>query len=201
MIRIGSKLVYNTLPEIVNPAHTALIVWDVQTILVQSIFNREEFMKSIYNVLNSARRARVRIFFTRIEPLPIDFESPAKLYLYSKWKINRLDSRGLTLALRPLPNERVISKHSASIFFGTDFENMAKNAGIQTIVITGIATELGVESTVRDAYNRGFYSVVVKDAVSSSDKEAHERSLENMKKFADIVTSSDLARIWSTRSR
>lgn len=201
MIRIGSKLVYNTLPEIVNPGHTALIVWDVHTKLVQSIFNKEEFMKSIYNVLNSARRARIKIFFTRIEPLPIEFESPARLYVYSKWKINKLDSRGLTLALRPLPGERIISKHSASIFFGTDFENMAKNAGIQTIVITGIATELGIESTVRDAYNRGFYTVVVKDAVSSSDKEAHDRSLENMRKFADIVTSSDLAKIWSIRSR
>jgi nicotinamidase-related amidase len=201
MIRIGSKLIYNTLPEIVNPAHTALIVWDVQNALVQGIFNREEFMKSIYNVLTSARRARVKTFFTRIEPLPIDFESPAKLYVYSKWKFNRLDPRGLTLALRPLPSERIISKHSASIFIGTDFENIAKNAGIQTIVITGIATELGVESTVRDAYNRGFYTVVVKDAVSSSDREAHERSLENMKKFADIVTSADLIKIWSTRSR
>ena len=58
----------------------------------------------------------------------------------------------------------MITKHTASIFIGTDFERMVRNAGITTIVFTGIATELGVESSARDALNRDFYSVVVSDA-------------------------------------
>ena len=50
--------------------------------------------------------------------------------------------------------EMVITKHTASIFIGTDFERMIRNAGITTIIFSGIATELGVESDARDALNR-----------------------------------------------
>jgi nicotinamidase-related amidase len=46
--------------------------------------------------------------------------------------------------------EMVITKHTASISIGTDFERMIRNAGITTIIFSGIATELGVESTTRD---------------------------------------------------
>ena len=53
---------------------------------------------------------------------------------------------------------------------------MARNAGIITIVFTGIATELGVTSSAMDALNRDFYTIVVSDAVSSSDKDAHTHS-------------------------
>jgi nicotinamidase-related amidase len=50
-------------------------------------------------------------------------------------------------------------------------------------VLTGIATEFGVESSARYAFNRGFYSVVVSDCVSSPYKDGHERSLEKHEGF------------------
>ena len=70
------------------------------------------------------------------------------------------------------------------------------NSGKTTIIITGIATEYGVESTARDALNRGFFPVIISDAVSSSNKEGHFRSLENMKNLTIILTSKELAAIW-----
>ena len=69
---------------------------------------------------------------------------------------------------------------------------MARNAGIETLIIAGIATEVGVESTARDSSNRGFYTVVASDASSSSDKEAHERSTANMKKLFDVLTTDEI---------
>lgn len=72
-----------------------------------------------------------------------------------------------------------------------------KNAGINTLIFTGIATELGIESNVRESLNRDFYTVVVSDAVSSFDRESHRRSLENMKKLITIVSSKELVDIWS----
>ena len=47
--------------------------------------------------------------------------------------------------------------------------------GIISVVFTGIATEYGIESSARDAFNRGLYSVVVSDCVSSNDKDGHNR--------------------------
>jgi nicotinamidase-related amidase len=60
---------------------------------------------------------------------------------------------------------------------------MTKDRNITTLIFTGIATEIGVESSARDAANRGFYPVIAEDCVSSADKDAHNRSLENMKKM------------------
>jgi len=61
----------------------------------------------------------------------------------------------LSLAInRKKEEEMAITKHAVSIFIGTDFERMIRNAGITTIIFSGIATELGVESDARDALNR-----------------------------------------------
>jgi nicotinamidase-related amidase len=78
----------------------------------------------------------------------------------------------------------------------TGFERMLRNAGIITIVFTGIATEFGIESSARDAFNRGFYSVVVSDCVSSPDKDGHNRSLENMKNLITIINSKEIENVW-----
>ena len=74
---------------------------------------------------------------------------------------------------------------------------MFRNAGIITVVFTGIATEFGVESSARDAFNRGFYLLVVSDCVSSPDKNGHNESLENMKNLITIINSKELENIWS----
>ena len=73
---------------------------------------------------------------------------------------------------------------------------MIRNAGIESIVFTGISTEVGIESSARDSSNRGFYTVVVEDAVSSPDKEAHERSLLNMARLVNVRKSSEILEAW-----
>lgn len=90
----------------------------------------------------------------------------------------------------------MITKHTASIFIGTDFERTIRNAGITTIIFSGISTELGIESSARDALNRDFYPVI-SDAVSSSNKDAHTRSIQNMEKFLTVISINELANIWS----
>ena len=67
------------------------------------------------------------------------------------------------------------------------------------MVIAGISTEYGVESSARDSVNRGFYTVVVSDSSSSSDKAAHERSLENMKRLGLIneATTKEIISAWA----
>ena len=211
MLKIeGYSKIYDTIEDIIDPSHTALVVWDVQNMLVSRIFNREEFTGNISSVIELARRANVPIFFTRIQMLPIRFESPARLYSLRRLGFDRvsqtLTKEDLDFAIKPKQlhqqekeeqqSEIVIDKHTASIFIDTGFEHMLQNAGIVTVVLTGIATEFGIESSARDASNRGFYSVVVSDCVSSPDKEAHNRSLENMKKLITIISSKEIENIW-----
>ncbi len=77
---------------------------------------------------------------------------------------------------------------------------MLRNAGIVSVVFTGIATEFGIESSARDAFNRGLYSIVISDCVSSHDKVGHDRSLENMKNLTTIIDSKGVGDIWSKLS-
>jgi nicotinamidase-related amidase len=155
---INGKTIYSEVNEIVDPSHTALVVWDVQNLLVDSIFNKEEFTRNIYFLIESARKSKISIFYTAIEMLPLKYESSSRLYTYNKLmaKMQRSmpEKRDLSLAINTKEEEEmVITKHTASIFIGTDFERMIRNAGVTTVVFTGIATEMGVESSVRDALN------------------------------------------------
>ena len=211
MQKIGDKkIIYNTIEEIIDPSHTALVVWDVINIFVNLIFNRQEFTRNLGSVIELARRANVPIFFTRHQLLPTRFESSARLDMISRLGLDRISQTAtkedLDFVIKPKQlyhqqqeqqSEIVIDKHTASIFIDTRFEHMLQSAGIITVVFTGIATEYGIESSARDASSRGFYSVVVSDCVSSPDKEGHNRSLENMKKVITIISSNEIENIWS----
>ena len=213
MRKIEDKIVYDTIEEIIDPSGTALVVWDVQNMLVKRIFNRDEFTNNLNFVINLARRTNVPIFFTRIQILPKRFESPARLYTLSKLGFDctsqTVTKEDFDFAVKPIQlrqqqqqqqqqqEEIVIDKHTASVFVDTAFERMLRNAGIITVVFAGIATEFGIESSARDASNRGFYSVVISDCVSSPDRNAHERSIENMSKLITIMTSKDVENSWS----
>lgn len=188
------KSFYSDIKDIIKPDHTALIIWDVQKMLVDNVYNKEELLSKVSELLAAARSKKMPVFFTRITPLPQKFESPARKYSSSKMKFNmsQLPKEAFDLALKPEEGEIVINKNTASIFVGTNFELMTRNAGIESIIIAGIATEIGVESTARDAANRGFYVVVDSDASSSADKEAHERSLTNMRKLFDVLKTDEI---------
>jgi nicotinamidase-related amidase len=135
--------------------------------------------------------------------LPIRFESPAKIYFWRKLGFDRMKQpteEDVSLAIKSSQSEIVIDKHTASIFMDTSFEYMLRNSGTITVVFTGIATEFGIESSARDAFNRGLYSVVVSNSVSSVDEDGHNRSLENMKNLITIISSKELENLWSKRS-
>jgi len=82
------------------------------------------------------------------------------------------------------------------IFIGKDVERLVRNAGINTLIFTGIATDLAIESNARESL-RDFYTVIASDAVSSFDREWHMRSLENLRKIINVISSKDLINIWS----
>ena len=71
------------------------------------------------------------------------------------------------------PNDIVIMKRQWGAFYGTDLDLQLRRRGIRTLVMVGIATHVGVESTARDAFERGYDQVFVSDAIASPSAEAH----------------------------
>jgi nicotinamidase-related amidase len=78
------------------------------------------------------------------------------------------------------PTDIVILKRQWGAFYGTDLELQLRRRGLETIVICGIATELGVESTARDAYERGFGLVFASDAMTGIHAESHADAIERI---------------------
>ncbi len=70
-----------------------------------------------------------------------------------------------------------VFKRNWGAFYGTDLDLQLRRRGIRTIVLTGIATNLGVESTARDAYERGYNQIFVEDAMSGLGENAHASAI------------------------
>lgn len=80
--------------------------------------------------------------------------------------------------LKQQPGDVIVFKRQWGAFYGTDLDLQLRRRGIKTIVLCGIATEIGVESTARDAYERGYALVFAEDAMTG--RAAHENSVRHI---------------------
>jgi nicotinamidase-related amidase len=74
----------------------------------------------------------------------------------------------------------VIFKRQWGAFYGTDLDLQLRRRRLTTIILCGIATEIGVESTARDAHERGHELVFAADAMTGTSAEGHANSLERI---------------------
>jgi nicotinamidase-related amidase len=72
------------------------------------------------------------------------------------------------------PQDLLITKRQWGAFYGTELDLQLRRRGIDTIILCGITTNIGVESTARDAYERGYRQVFVEDATSARSAEEHD---------------------------
>jgi nicotinamidase-related amidase len=86
-----------------------------------------------------------------------------------------------------------ITKRQWGAFYGTELDLQLRRRGIRTIVLGGVATHIGVESTARQAYEHGYELLIVTDVTTSSDAEGHEMSMKHiMPRLARVVQSGDI---------
>ncbi|GHE06038.1 isochorismatase family protein [Streptomyces alanosinicus] len=78
------------------------------------------------------------------------------------------------------PGDLHVTKHNWSAFHGTGLDVQLRRRGITQIVLTGIATSIGVESTARDAYAHGYHVTLATDAMADAVPEAHTNSVEHI---------------------
>lgn len=210
MIEFEGKKIPTTLAEVVDPRRTILLVWDMQNDQAGSSFNKEEFLKTTPPLIAAAKKAGVRIVYAQSTPYLWRDESPAMLRRAmrdqkvdhpSQLKPRRLKgSFGWQLIepFKPEADDIMIEKRRATIFLGTEFENIMANRGVTTAVMTGCTTDGGIEGSVRDGYYRGYFMVVVRDCVGTRTEEGHLGALQRMERFADVVNSDELISIWKT---
>ena len=91
----------------------------------------------------------------------------------------------------PGTGDIVVTKRHWGAFYGTELDLQLRRRGIRTIVLAGIATNFGVESTARQAYERGYEQVFVEDAMTSVSAELHEFTVKNILPRIGRVRSSE----------
>ncbi|MBI2848976.1 MAG: cysteine hydrolase [Chloroflexi bacterium] len=91
--------------------------------------------------------------------------------------------------LRPLIDERshVFSKNRFSCFYNTNLEVLLRVLGIRMLLVAGVATNVCVETTVRDAYMRDYDVIVLKDCVASATEHLHRATLENIDRYLGMT--------------
>ena len=99
--------------------------------------------------------------------------------------------------VEPDPDVKILTKHRYSAFVHTPLELYLRAADASTIVLAGVATNVCVHATARDALHAGFLPVVLEEGTAAHNAEAHERALEDIRSFIGrVVTLEDLQGAW-----
>jgi biuret amidohydrolase len=89
--------------------------------------------------------------------------------------------------LSPLPSEVIFDKITMSAFEGTPLDIALRDCGINSFIIVGVATEIGIEPTIRHGADLGYIPIMVTDACGAGHADAGQRSLESIEFIGDVI--------------
>lgn len=93
-------------------------------------------------------------------------------------------------SLKDTDNMLTIKKYNPSAFFGTSLDLQLRRRGIETIILSGVATTNGVYATALDAFQHGYHIVLAEDACSDRDKESHQLFIKKIFPKTERVRST-----------
>ena len=82
--------------------------------------------------------------------------------------------------LEQQPGDHLVTKQRVGAFIGTSLDDYLRQRGVTQVFVTGVATSAGVEATARSAYDYGYNVVLVTDAMTDRDADAHRHSIEKI---------------------
>jgi nicotinamidase-related amidase len=189
----------DTLADVCDPDRITLVVYDMQVGVVGQLAAGAEVTERVGRVLDAARCAGVRVFFTRHMTLPTELMGISQLRTAMAWqRKDRVedvvspflrDSAGFQIVpeLAPRESEAVFDKLSMSAFEGTPLEFALRDTQVSAFAIVGVATEVGIEPTVRHGADLGLIPVVVTDACGAGNPAAAKRSLDALATAGDAI--------------
>lgn len=181
-----------TLEDACEPRRLALLVYDMQVGVVSQLADGDEVTKRVGAVLDTARRAGVRVFFTRHTSVPTEVAGASQLRTAMAWqRVDRPEDvktpflpgsppHEIVPELAPRESEVVFDKLTMSAFVGTPLDLALRDCAIGAFAIAGVALEVGIEPTVRHATDLGYLPIVVTDACGMGNREAGARSLASL---------------------
>ena len=209
-----------SLQDRIDPAHTAILLIDMQKDLVYDGFLCDQagrdlaatrsVIPTMKRLLDAARTSGALVCHVGFWTLP-DHGSDSGPWLaqrrrstYSSDVLCIADTEGAEFIdeLSPIPGELVIRKHRYSAFKGTDLDMTLRARGIRTVITTGVSTNVCVESTLRDGFETGYYVCIPSDATASWDMSLHAATLQTVThRFGLVTTTEEIETIWQGAAR
>ncbi len=203
-----------TLAEKVDPKHAALIVVDVQNDFCApggsfdkvgvNISMVQRMVPNLVRFAQEMRNAGFFVIWVRNNYNTLDnwylseawLEQAARTRrgLYHKTAMCVPGSWGADFYMvKPNPSEPIVTKHRFDAFESSDLDLILRSRKIRTLIMTGFATNVCVETTARHGFVKDYHIVLVKDMCASDSLELHEAALKNIDIFfGEVATSEDI---------
>lgn len=176
---------------LIDRTQTALVVIDLQKGVVgrqTAPYAPDIVVTNTAAIAEAFRKSGMPVFLVRVA-----FAADGKDALHpvsdSPWPAHPPppDWAGIVPELGPKPGDFVITKHQWGAFHGTDLELQLRRRGITTLVMSGIATNIGVESTARFAFEYGYNQIFVEDAMAALSQEEHAFTVDRIFRRIGLV--------------
>ena len=217
---IDDRSFYDSLDEVIEPSHTAVLVIDQQNdfchekgFYAQDLSLDVSMTRAINEPINqltvAARAHGAMVIFTQfIIKTGFVSDSPMWLGIHVGAGLKSLDQErfytiegtwgaDLYEEMDVRPDDHIIKKYRGSAFKNTSLEALLHEHGIETIIFAGQVTEGCVESTIRAARDSDFYSVLAKDAIGSTSRERHDRVMSGWLARTYCPDTADIIDIWN----
>lgn len=166
----------------------ALLILDMQKELVYYEKRKKalSILPNMKKLVEFAHKRRVPIFYTKITLDPDDDQFDRFKEIYC---VKNTVGCEIIDELKPLKG-RVIEKQKHSAFFRTELDDMLKKQGVDTVILTGLQTQICIMTTAADASFRGYRVLVVGDCVFSTRKSKKEWALKWIQEYVGAIAST-----------
>ena len=201
----------NDFEEKVHPRHTVLLVVDMQNDYCHpdgalagygvNVSSAETMLPQLTDLIGAARQAGTKVVFVQTTHNERTESAARKaMPLFQGMSPCQAGSWGAEFfGVSPEADDLIVTKHRYSSFVNTSLELNLRSLGVRTLIVTGTATNVCVDCTARDAFQRDYFVVVPSDCTSTSDAQLQKNTLANLEFFYAEVTASDkIMEAWTT---
>lgn len=202
MIRSSDGIeIPTSLAEWCDPRSMALVVYDMQVGICRQVEGAAAIVDRTGIVIEAARSAGMRVAFTRHLSLPKKWMGATQLRTAMAWQrqsdpdavqpwfLRDAGATRIVPELAPRADEAVFDKLTMSAFDSTPLGFALRDCGIRAVALAGIAMEIGIEPTARQATDNGFVAVVIEDACGFGNREARDRSMATLRFLGEAIVT------------
>ena len=183
----------------IDPQKTGLVIIDLQKGIASmgnnlSPYSADEVIGKASELADACRKNNIPVFLVHVNPAKeTRLSPPADSPMFSSGNELPHDWAEFVADLGKQAGDVIITKHHWGAFYGTDLDMQLRRRGIDTIILCGIATSIGVESTARFAYEYGYKQVFAEDAMTAMSRDEHEMSVERiLKKIGNVRKTHEI---------